>query len=251
MEATKTDSTTTGDSRDESSHFSHQDDAGPAVACHADRRVLLDHHRDHLRTSGLTDATIDSARIYSVTDPADAAAILNWSGPDGPAPAIAFPNFGVNGKVSTTILRPDEPRARRDGKAPKYEWPVGQAARLYYPPHVLVPRSRFQDPNVPLLLVEGIKKVLSIVQTGVELAPISAQGVTVWHDVALRKKTSLRRLHPDLDDIPIEGRIVYICFDGGDTSENPPVIDAEARLARALLDEGANVRLVRVPYRRR
>jgi hypothetical protein len=147
-------------------------------------------------------------------------------------------------------LRPDVPRVRSDGRSPKYEWGRGEAARLYYPPPTLVPRAWFDDPETPLLLVEGIKKVLSIVQTGVRLAPVSAQGVSVWHDVALRKKTTLRRLHPDLDGIPINGRTVFVCFDGGDTTDNPPVIDAESRLALALRDEGAAVRLIRVPYRR-
>lgn len=212
-------------------------------------RPLLDHHRDHLRTSGLTDETITAAGIYSVTDPAEAAAILKWSGSDGPAPAIAFPYFDRSGDIVTTILRPDAPFARRDGKAPKYEWPVGQPARLYFPPPSLVSRSHYDDPRIPLILVEGIKKVLSVVQTKIKLAAISAQGVSVWHNIALRQKTDLRRLHPDLDGIPIRGRTAYICFDGGDTSDNPPVIDAEARLARALLDEGADVRLIRIPSR--
>lgn len=212
-------------------------------------RLLLDHHRKHLRTSGLFDDTIAAAGFYSIVDVAEAAAVLNWSGSNGPAPAIAIPNYDRCGDINVTILRPDHPHVRTDGKAPKYEWGLGQPARLYFPPPALVPQKRYDDVKTPLLLVEGVKKVLSIVQTKIKLAPVSAQGVSVWHDVTLRKKTSLRRLHPDLDGIPIQGRTVYICFDGGDTSDNPPVIDAEARLARALLDEGADVRLIRIPFR--
>lgn len=36
-------------------------------------------------------------------------------------------------------------------------------------------------------------------------------------------------------------------FDGGDTTNNPHVIGAEARLARMLIDAGAVLRAVRVP----
>ena len=212
-------------------------------------RRLLDRHRDHLKTSGLLDDTVAAASFYSVTDPAEAAAILNWEGTDGPAPAIAIPNFDRVGKAATTILRPDEPRARRDGSRPKYEWRCRQPARLYFPPPALVPREWFSDPRVPLLVVEGIKKALAIVQTKIKLAAISAQGTTVWHDVTLRRKSGVRRLHPDLDDLPLRGRVVYVCFDGFDTTFNVQVIDAEARLESALRAEGADVRLVRIPFR--
>ncbi len=32
-------------------------------------RPLLDHHREHLRTSGLSDETIAAAGFYSIVDP--------------------------------------------------------------------------------------------------------------------------------------------------------------------------------------
>lgn len=41
-------------------------------------------------------------------------------------------------------------------------------------------------------------------------------------------------------------RVVNIAFDGGDTTEKAPVILAEARLARMLLDAGVDVRLLRI-----
>ena len=208
--------------------------------------ILLSHNLEHLRVSGLTDATIEAAGIYSVEDAAEAARLLNWDGDAGPVPAIAFPYFDRSGSAVLTILRPDNPFIRSDGTAPKYESPLGLAPRLYFLAPTLVSPDQWTDSSRPLFLVEGIKKALAAVQVGTS-AVISAQGVTVWHDIEHKKKTGQYRLHPDFGGIPLGGRVVFIGFDGGDTSSNAPVIAAEARLARMLLDAGARVRLLRIP----
>lgn len=204
----------------------------------------LDHHRKHLHESGLTDETIDIAGIYSATDPLEAGCLLNWSGP-GRVPSIVFPQFDRDGKVCGHILRPDAPR-ERDGKTVKYETPVDSEPRLYFPPAQLIAAGGWGDVSAPLILTEGIKKALKIVQTG-GLA-ISAQGTTVWHDIGHRQATKEWQLHPDFAGVPLRGRTVYVGFDGGDTTDKPAVITAEARLGRMLLDVGADVRLIRVPF---
>src|SRR5262245_6773754 len=198
------------------------------------KRELLAHHREHLRQSGLTDATIETAGIYSVIDAGEAARLLNWNGGGGPAPAIALPNLSPAGAGRFTILRPDEPFRRNDGSAPKYETPLGSEPRPYFPPAGLVSPNAWTNPGVPLLAVEGIKKALAAAQVGP--AAISAQGVNVWHDVPAKDKTGLYRLHRDLTALPLSGRDVFVAFDGGDTTNNPHVILAEARLAQMLLN---------------
>ncbi len=208
------------------------------------RVQLLAHHVDQLRASGLTDGVVEAAGIYTVVDPVDAGALLGWSGP-GPAPALAFPYFDRVGNVVTTVLRPDEPRVRADGRAPKYEWPVGTEPHIYFPPRPLVEPAAWTDASRPLIFTEGIKKALAAVQAGHET--ISGQGTTIWHDTAFRKERGAWRLHQDLRGVPVVGRAVFVAFDGGDTTHNPSVVAAEARLARMLLDAGARVRLVRVP----
>lgn len=206
---------------------------------------LLPHHREHLRASGLTDATIDAAQICSLIDADLAARLLGWSH-DGPVPAIAIPYWTVDGGEPTSVvLRPDTSRARADGTAPKYESPVGVAPRLYLPPEPLVSRTALLDVTEPLLLIEGVKKALAAAQYGETV--LSAQGVTVWHDKPHRDRTGQWRLHPDFAGVPLRGREVYIGFDGGDTTANPPVIEAEQRLARMLIDAGALVRVLRIP----
>ena len=213
-------------------------------------RTLLAHHREQLRGSGLTDATIDAAGIHSVIDKAKAAELLHWEGSEGPAPALAFPVFGFDGKIVQTILRPDTPRVREDGSAPKYEVPSGERHRIGFPPPTLVPHEQLLDPTKPLILTEGAKKGLSAIQAGV--IALAASGVSVWHDAEHRRshrgKPNEWSLHPDLAPIPVSGRTVYVGFDGGDTTGNTSVIIAEARLARLLLDAGAIVFLLRIPF---
>jgi hypothetical protein len=211
---------------------------------------LLDAHRDHLRASGLTDETIAAAGIYSVSDVAEAARLLKWDGMRGPAPAIAFPVTDFNGVVVQTVLRPDTPRTREHGSVAKYEQPVGEHHRVWYPTQALVSRDQLLDVAQPLILTEGIKKALAANQAGG--CAVSMQGVSVWHDAQHRDghrgEPGEWRLHTDLAPLQLKGRRVCIGFDGGDTTTNAAVIYSEARLARMLRDAGADVRLLRIPF---
>lgn len=99
-----------------------------------------------------------------------------------------------------------------------------------------------------MLIVEGIKKCLKTVQTSGALAVVSAQGITVWHDIEHRKATKGWRPHPDLEGVLLPGRRLYVGFDGGDTTHNVAVIHAEARVAQFLMDVGLDVRLLRIPF---
>lgn len=203
--------------------------------------ILLPHHVEHLRASGLSDETIASAQLRSVTDPAEAGAFLRWTGA-GPVPAIALPNLGYDGAVNFTYLRPDVPRQKGD-RVLKYETPVGQSPRPYFAPGAA---ALLADPRAPLVFTEGIKKALAVRQAG--LAAVSAPGVSCWHDVAAKRAGEGWRLHPEVAAIALRGRRCEVVFDGGDTTRNHDVILAEARLARMLLDTGATVRLARVPF---
>ncbi len=188
---------------------------------------LRPEQRQQLRA--LTDATIAAARIYCVADAAESTQLLRWKG-HGPAPAIAFPNFGKDGVPNSILLRPDTPVVRKDGTAPEYESPKGMPQRLYFSPLVAV--ETWGDASIPLLFVNGIENALAAAQVGV--AAISAQ--RAWHDVAHRHETKEWKLHPDFEGVPLRGRRVLIaCRDG-------------ARLARMLREAGADVRLVRLPF---
>jgi hypothetical protein len=225
-------------------------ESNAACAGGASPATLLDAHRAQLHASGLNDKAIAAAGIYSVTDAAAAARLLKWDGRNGPAPAIAFPVTDFNAVVVQTVLRPDAPRSREDGSVAKYEQPFGEHHRVWYPPHALIPHERLLDSTQPLFFTEGIKKALAVCQAGT--SALSMQGVSVWHDTEHRDghrgEPDEWRLHPDLASLPLRGRRVFIGFDGGDTTNNVAVIYGETRLARMLLEAGADVRLLRIPF---
>ena len=211
---------------------------------------LLPHHRLHLHESGLSDQTIAAAQVASCVDPAEAAEMLNWDSDAGPAPAIVFPLFTVDGEQQGFVLRPDVPWRRADGSEPKYEVAKGLPPRPYVLPAGLVDPDRYLDNNVPLIVTEGIKKGLAVAQATRDdsvLCPVVVHGVAMVHDIVHRQARDAWRLHPDISRLIRAGRPVFLAFDGGDTSENHDVIMAEARAARMLLDQGASVRLIRVP----
>lgn len=192
---------------------------------------LLDHHRDQLRRSGLTEDTVLAAGLYSVTTASDAKRLLNWTSGGGspPLPALAFPYPGTD----YVRLRPDSPRSGGG----KYEAPVGSPTRMYIPPAAA---ERVRETDRPLYLVEGEKKALAAAQAG--LAVVGAPGVHSFHDVEARRERGRWVLHPDLVPLVANGRTVVLVFDS-DTDQNPDVMAALARVAAMVRDAGGKASL--------
>ncbi len=196
---------------------------------------ILPHHLQHLRTSGLSDATICAAGIYSETNPQKLAAILNWRKPTkNLAPALVFPFVDADGHNGYCRIRPDTPRKIK-GKSVKYESPKGTSNKIYLPPSVA---RVLDDPQTELLLTEGEKKSLTATQAGFPC--IGLVGVFGW------KEKGNERLLPELERVKWQGRHVRIVFDS-DLERNPDSQQAESRLAKQLVDRGAAVRCVRLP----
>lgn len=210
------------------------------------RRVLADRHREHLRGSGLTDETITSIGAYTESDDATICRLTNratW----GHGLVLVFPYFGRQGDVQYNIVRPDTPPANKRGKPIKYVSPVDQKAAPYFCPI----GAKHDAASAPLLLTEGMKKIAKVCQTDPSIAGLSWQGLYT-HDVDRRHDPEIWsgakwRLHPDIGALPLKGRRVYLAFDGGDAITKPQVALAEAREIQMLADEGADVRVIRVP----
>lgn len=171
-------------------------------------------HREHLRASGLTDETIEAAGIESGAD------------------CIRFPV-----RPGLVVERPDAPIDDR-----KYKWPPGQALEPYFSARGAAPN----DPTAPLLVTEGIKKILAATQALPTVAGVAWPGLFV-HDAEERRATGEWRLHPELARLPLKGRTVFIAFDSADVATKAAVALGEARTASLFLEAGADVRLVRVP----
>ena len=208
---------------------------GRITDAHCGNRLILPHHRNELRASGLTEETIVSAGIYSVTDRDELAHIINWNSvPRTRVPAMVFPFIGLDGQLGYARAKPDVPQ-HKDGNPVKYESPQGRPNEIYLPPNTIAVLS---DPTVALLITEGEKKSLSADQAG--FACLGLVGVWGW------KVARAEELIASMARVTWQGRNVFIAFDS-DRETNPQVRDAEARLALQLQRRGANVKIVRLP----
>jgi len=191
----------------------------------------------NLRESGLTDGTILANGLRTESDPAKLAAILNRL-PERPGKQIpefccsgglVFPYRSLDGKVNCFArVRPLSPRIR-DGEPIKYEHPLGETARAYFPAASL---TKLRDGTSPVYVTEGEKKALALSQLG--MAAVGIGGVYCW------KKKGTYELMDDLAAIGWKGRVVYICFDFDrkPTTRQHTGLSAR-RLARALRQAGA------------
>ncbi len=206
---------------------------------------LRPEHREHLRTSGLSDETIAAAGICSL-DEADTARLGYARGLTGIGFPYPGPGIRVDGQdVPYTRLRVDPANQRRDGL--KYENPLGQRTESgltyypYIPPGVEKLRKKR---DIPILITEGEKKALKLTQEG--FPAIGLPGVYMFSDPRSDKHPAHKPLHPELLRWPWRKRTVLVCFDS-DRVEKDSVALAQERLCARLTAAGARVLVVNVP----
>lgn len=122
-----------------------------------------------------------------------------------------------------------------DGHAIKYLQPSGRPPRCYLVRRAL---AAVMDPATPLYLVEGPRKACAAAQFG--LAAVGFSGIQGWH------VRGSRELLADFDRIPLRGRVVELVPDG-DATTNPDVARGAATFGQALVQRGAQTRLVVLP----
>ena len=193
-------------------------------------RSLHPDHLTDLRRSGLTDETIQAAGVYTI--PPDEIGKKLGGGDDGITSLLAFPYPDCN----------DFERYRcfyEEGKiGPKYRQAKGTPNRLY-----LLPTVDLQG-NSTLLVVEGEKKALALVQAGYQVVGLG--GVWNWCEKAEGyKRHKESRPIPDIDQVNWR-RPVIIIFDS-DGLENRNVRLAAFRLAREISNRGAWVKILFIP----
>ena len=203
----------------------------------AERTLTEKHRRELCEGSGLTEATIEAAGVYSEHDRTKLAAMLNWkSCRRATAPALVFPYYDLHGATVLYRIKPNNPpKDAKTGKHRKYLQPSGVPVRAYIPPQV---RDKLSDATCRLVITEGEKKALAAVQAG--FACVGLSGVDCWHTKGTAK------LLPDLDRIAWQGRQVFVAFDS-DAATNDNVTRNECELAAVLADRGAVVKIVRIP----
>lgn len=197
---------------------------------------LLDHHRRLIEASAIAPDVATARGYRSVTAKADALR-LGFGAAQCNIPALLIPVLGVTGEIVTYQLRPDTPRIK-DGKALKYETPIGSRMALDVPPVVL---PMLGDPNIPLIITEGARKADSAVSRG--LCCVALLGVWNWRG---RNEHEGKVALPDWEHIALNDRRVWIAFDS-DVMEKPAVYAALVRLCAFLKLRGAHVGMIYLP----
>ena len=138
---------------------------------------VLDHHHEHLQSSGLSDETIMAAGIWTAVHPEPVGEILGWARSQKRlVPSLVFPYRGVNGSSGYARIKLDRPLII-GGKPAKYLSPKGRANEIYLPPGVI---DLLQQVDVPLCVTEGEKKSLKATQE--KFPCIGLVGVYGWKD---------------------------------------------------------------------
>ena len=197
--------------------------------------TLLLHHLADLRRSGLADATIKAAGIYSEDSLPKVKALLETKNfAQRCLPVLVFPFTDGEGRNGYCRVKPDNPR-KSAGKPVKYESPRGQPNQPYFPPGV---SGVLPDASRELLVTEGEKKALAATQVGYPC--VGLVGVNGF------KPKDRVTLLPALDRIAWNNRPVFIVFDS-DIATKPDMQAAESQLAALLKSRGAVVKVVRLP----
>lgn len=205
----------------------------------AEAPTLLPQHKKLMADSGISPEVADARGYRSVFTKAELRRL--GFGEQQCKPGLLIPIWGVTGAIASYQLRPDTPRIGRRGKPLKYETPRG--SRMVLDAHPLI-RAQLGDPRVPLIVTEGVRKADSAVSRG--LCCISLLGVWSWRGSnEFGGKTALS----DWDQIALNGRTVYICFDS-DVMINPAVHEAMSRLKDLLEARGAMVSFICLPHGR-
>ncbi len=187
-------------------------------------------HLADLRKSGLSDATITQAGLYTAR-PHDLARLCGRQVPNGTS-GLVIP-------YATDFQRVKffPPITSRDGKQIKYGQPPGSGVRAYVPRGAL---RLLDDAEVPLFIAEGEKKALKLMQEGFPAVGLGG----IWN--FRTRDLPPDRLIADLELIAWKGRIVRLVPDS-DAWEKDQVLYAIYVLARLLEARGATVLIVKLP----
>jgi len=194
-------------------------------------------HAEHLadlRKSGLSDGTIDKARLATVS--AEAAEDYLGYPPETACLAFEYP-----GTPPYYRLKPLRPLVGSDGNARKYLAAQGSGNRLYLPPGFILPGD-IANATIPIVITEGEKKALKLCQEGFKAVGVS--GVWCWR--TSEDSTGQTKVLDEFDAIRWTGRTVFICFDS-DAAANGDVQQAEEALAEELDSRGTTALIVRLP----
>lgn len=196
------------------------------------RPRLSDEHLAHLRTSGLTDETLELAGLYTEHAAHRLAKLLKRRSysPDCGS-AIVFPFLAPGASVPHAFrIKPERPR---EGGG-KYDQEYG-IQLVYFPPRARL-GDWYRDAQRTLYIGEGEKKGLALDQLG--YACVALTGCFNFLDPK-RDKNGADRFDPQITEhVVLADREIVLVLDA-DVATNPNVKKAMGRLAKLLYAGGA------------
>lgn len=195
------------------------------------------HYASLAQDSGIPDSVIAERGYHTATTQA-ALKRLGFADYQLSTPGLVLPLHGVLGDPVGYQVRPDRPRIK-DGKPVKYETPAGMQMVLDVPPRA---RPLLGNPNLPLLVTEGVKKGDALAAHG--LCAVALLGV--WNFRGTNEDRG-KLVLPDWQFIALNGRRVYVVFDS-DVMVKPNVHAALAQLRSVLGRLGADVAFIYLPF---
>ena len=196
-----------------------------------EKSKIFSEHKEDLYKSGLTDATIEGANLYSLK-------AKGFLADKGVKSLLVFP-YDKNPKARGFKRMKLFPSLRDgNGKLIKYHVPKGSVNHLYIPDNTYIVRN---NPREPLYITEGEKKALAVTQYGLPCIGIS--GLWNW------KNKDSDELIEDFNLFNFDNRTIYVIPDNDyeDGRHNGSLIYAVKMLATKLTKMGAKVYLIELP----
>ncbi|ARU43045.1 hypothetical protein CCB81_02325 [Armatimonadetes bacterium Uphvl-Ar2] len=197
--------------------------------------VLTPEHRRELEEGSGIASEVITSRGYRSVRTLQEFRELGLEGLPSRVPGLLIPIVGVGREAAQYQFKPDHPRTNDGGKVIKYESPSKRRVGLDLHAFRLNPEWA-EAIDVPLWITEGVKKVDCGLSRG--LCVVGVQGVWNWQKG--------RVASPEWGTFRLEGREVRIVFDS-DAATNRQVRQAEESMAEFLREQGARVKIIRLP----
>src|SRR5215469_316174 len=148
----------------------------------SDAFILAQQHLRFLRERAVADDVVRERGYRSAIRKADLFQ-LGYGRTQQLIPSLVIPIWSVRGEIRSYQLRPDVPRLNERGKLRKYEMKAGSTMLLDVHPRLSRARESGKtaligDPNVPLLITEGIPKADAAITVG--FCSVALLGVWNW-----------------------------------------------------------------------
>src|SRR5215203_7419908 len=117
--------------------------------------ILAEHHKKMLIEESGIARDVAEARGYRTIEKKVELKTLGFADRQCNPPGLLIPIYAPTGEIVNYQFRPDQPRIGKNGRAIKYETPLGSRVVLDVHP---IARKWLSDPTVPLFITEGIKK---------------------------------------------------------------------------------------------